>query len=213
MTTSDSFFTVDQIKQGLYKEKGSKFISYVYPILNEPEVKIFLDQIRKEHPKARHICYAYRFGPDPEHYRINDDGEPGGTAGLPILNQLKSHRLQNTLLVVVRYFGGVLLGASGLVQAYKQAASSAIVAARLIEKFRYHYFLIQYNYPLDKKIKAWINQIQGLVISQNFNETIESKVAIPFSISENFATLLTLQQTEYKWNEEVKVHWLNKDPY
>ena len=107
MPCKDVFQTIEGNSKGLFKDKGSSFISYIFPVFDESVVKEHLLVLKKEHPKARHICYAYRWGPDPDYNRINDDGEPNGTAGKPILNQLRSHELENTLVAVVRYFGGM----------------------------------------------------------------------------------------------------------
>ena len=112
----DTFQTIAQPSEGLYKEKGSRFISFAFPVNNEEEIKLILAEIRKEHFSARHCCYAWSLGMDHERYRFNDDGEPSGTAGRPIFGQIQSGKLTNLLVVVVRYFGGTLLGVSGLIQ-------------------------------------------------------------------------------------------------
>ena len=114
---SDTYLSIDRPSEGLYKEKGSKFISFAFPVQNEETIKEILIGIKKEHFSARHCCYAWSLGIGQERYRVNDDGEPSGTAGRPIFGQIQSHQLTNILLVVVRYFGGTLLGVSGLIQA------------------------------------------------------------------------------------------------
>jgi uncharacterized YigZ family protein len=124
-------FTVEASSEGLYKEKGSKFMAYLFPVDNEDDVRQKLEELKGEHKKARHFCYAFRMGADGSFERANDAGEPNGSAGLPILNQLHSANLTNALLVVVRYFGGTKLGLSGLVTAYKEAARYAIEMAKL----------------------------------------------------------------------------------
>ncbi len=123
--------------EGLYKEKGSKFIAYLFPVVSDENIKNRMQEVRAEHSKARHHCYAYRLGPNGDIERANDDGEPSGSAGLPILNQIKSEELTNTLVIVVRYFGGTKLGVSGLIRAYKEAtkmAASQIRKSKYIEK-------------------------------------------------------------------------------
>ncbi len=130
----DSYFSIKEPAFGEYKEKGSKFLAYVFPVSNEEEINHQLAGLKSEHPKARHFCFAYRLGIKGAQYRINDDGEPSGTAGKPIFGQILSHELSDILVVVVRYFGGTKLGASGLIQAYKSAAVDALDKAVRFEK-------------------------------------------------------------------------------
>lgn len=131
---SDSYLTVKKTAQGLFKDKGSKFIGYIFPIESAEDVKGILAQLKSEHPKARHICWALRISTDRSVFRVNDDGEPSGTAGKPILNTLLSANLTQVCVAVVRYFGGTLLGVPGLIHAYKEASLEAIKAAEIIEK-------------------------------------------------------------------------------
>jgi uncharacterized YigZ family protein len=119
---TDSYLTVKQPAQGLFKDKGSKFIGYIFPIQSAEDVKGVLAQLKAEHPKARHICWALRLSTDRSVFRVNDDGEPSGTAGKPILNTLLSANLTQVCVAVVRYFGGTLLGVPGLIHAYKEAS-------------------------------------------------------------------------------------------
>ena len=130
----DTYRTITAPAEGLYKEKGSKFLAFAHPVATVEEVKVVLDELRKTYFDARHHCYAYILGPRKDAYRVNDDGEPSGTGGRPIHGQLLSADLTNTLVVVVRYFGGVLLGASGLANAYKTAARDAIAHATIVER-------------------------------------------------------------------------------
>jgi len=134
MLFDDTYKTLQGRSEGLYKEKGSRFIAVAFPVCNEEEVKERLAELRKEYHDARHHCYAYILGPSKDAYRINDDGEPSGTAGRPIHGQLMSKDLTNTLVVVIRYFGGIKLGVSGLINAYKTAAKDALESATIIEK-------------------------------------------------------------------------------
>lgn len=213
MAVSDSFLTVLQPAQGLYKEKGSKFISYIYPILEESQVRACIDNLRKEHAKARHICYAYRFGPDPDYHRLQDDGEPNGSAGLPILSQLKSHTIHNALIVVVRYFGGVLLGVSGLNAAYKLAAVDAISKAMLIERTRFSYFILNYSYSMDNKIKTWLKSMEGKILGQDFMEHIHCRVSIPLSLKDNFILQLRQEEQKQQWHETIDCQWIGSDQF
>ena len=130
-----TYKTIARTSEGSYREKGSKFIALAFPVHNEEEVKLKLAEVKKQYYDARHHCYAYILGPDKDAYRINDDGEPSGTAGRPIHGQLLSNDLTDTLIIVVRYFGGIKLGVSGLINAYKTAAKDAIENNDIIEKF------------------------------------------------------------------------------
>jgi len=134
MLFEDTYKTITGSAEGLFKDKGSKFFAYAYPIEDESEVKDLVDQLKKEHFKAVHHCYAYRLGQDRTNFRVNDDGEPSGSAGKPILNVLLSKDITNILVVVVRYFGGTLLGFPGLINAYKTATQEALAEAEIIEK-------------------------------------------------------------------------------
>lgn len=134
MLFEDTYKTIKAPVEGLFKDRGSKFLAYAYPIEHENEVKPLVDNLRKEHFKAVHHCYAYRLGLDRTNFRVNDDGEPSGTAGKPILNTLLSHDITNILVVVVRYFGGTLLGVPGLINAYKSATAEALTVAEVVEK-------------------------------------------------------------------------------
>lgn len=126
--------TLIDIEEIIFKEKGSKFLGFAYHVINEEDIKNKLAIIRQQYPKATHYCYAYRLGKDKNIYRANDDGEPNGTAGLPILHQIDSFGLTNTLIIIVRYFGGTKLGVSGLIVAYKQSAKETISSTEIIEK-------------------------------------------------------------------------------
>lgn len=142
-----TYQTVRSLSEGIYKEKGSKFIGYISPCYSEDEAKQLLEQWRKNHFQARHLCYAYRFGLEGKTVRSNDDGEPNNSAGIPILGQIQSFELTNVLVGVVRYFGGTKLGVGGLVQAYKTAAKEAIEQAEIIivEVFEWIELLFDYS--------------------------------------------------------------------
>ena len=134
MEYTDTYKTIGLPNEGLYKEKGSRFISYAFPVTNEHQIKEIITNLKKEHHSARHHCFAWRLGSDLQSFRVNDDGEPSGTAGKPIFSQIQLHGLTNILIIVVRYFGGILLGTSGLINAYKQAAADVLNNASIIEK-------------------------------------------------------------------------------
>jgi len=144
---TDSFLTIEKPVEGLFKDKGSKFISFAYPVETEEEIKELVQQIKKEHYSARHHCYAWRLGADLKRFRANDDGEPSSTAGKPILGQIKRMELTNILIVVVRYFGGTLLGVSGLINAYKEAAVDVLSNSTIVEKLVEVEFKVEFEYP------------------------------------------------------------------
>jgi len=146
----DTYLTLKSESQGLYKEKGSKFLAYAYPVDSEQQIKEILDTLKKQYYDARHHCYAYILGKDGQDFRANDDGEPGHSAGDPILGQIRSNNLTNALIVVVRYFGGTKLGVGGLVTAYKTAAAEAIAANEIItaivtEKVSFYFDYLDMN--------------------------------------------------------------------
>ena len=142
----DTVRTIEKPSEGLHKDKGSRFISFAFPVNSEEEIREIVQSIRKDHHSARHHCYAWRLGAEKLLFRANDDGEPSSTAGKPILGQIQSFDLTNILIVVVRYFGGTLLGVSGLINAYRNAALDAITQAEIVEKMVEKCFLVEFDY-------------------------------------------------------------------
>lgn len=142
----DTYLTIEEPSEGLFRDKGSKFIAYAYPFREETAIKDIVAEVRASHPKARHHCWAYRLTPDRSVFRLNDDGEPSGTAGRPILNSLLSKDITNVLIIVVRYFGGTLLGVPGLINAYKTAAQEALNTAKIVEKTVNDVYRITFDY-------------------------------------------------------------------
>lgn len=143
---TDQYKTIRSSSKGLYKDKGSRFLAFAFPVATSEEIKPLIDGIRKEYHDARHHCFAYMIGCGRTDWRTNDDGEPSGTAGRPILGQINSHGLTNILIVVSRYFGGTLLGVSGLIHAYKTAASDAISNADIVERTLHDFFRLTFPY-------------------------------------------------------------------
>lgn len=143
---TDSYTTIEKASEGLFKDKGSKFLAYAYPVESEDEIKEHIQILKKEHHSARHHCFAWILGAEGDRFRANDDGEPSSTAGRPILNQIRRLELTNVLIVVVRYFGGTLLGVSGLIKAYGEAAANALQNARIVTKIVEIPFYIQFDY-------------------------------------------------------------------
>lgn len=167
----DTFLSISEntVFEGIYKEKGSRFLAFAYYVSNEDEIKTHLEILRKDYYDARHFCYAYILGKEKAQFRANDDGEPNGTAGLTILNQIKSKNLTNILVVVVRYFGGTKLGASGLVSAYKIATQEALNNARIIEKIVEQQISIQFEYLQMNEVMKVIKDFNLILKSQNFD--------------------------------------------
>lgn len=148
MMFDDTYRILDAPGEGLYKEKGSKFIASAFTVMSEDEAKQAIAETKKRYFDARHHCFAYMIGPDKSCFRSSDDGEPSGTAGKPILNQILSKDVTNVCVIVVRYFGGIKLGVSGLINAYKTAAHEALDNARIVEKTVNEIYSLQYPYPL-----------------------------------------------------------------
>lgn len=169
MLFEDTYKTIEQAVEGTFKDKGSKFIAFAYPVISETEVKPYLVKLRTEHTKANHFCYAYRLTPDKSVFRVNDDGEPSGTAGRPILNAMLSAGITNTLIVVVRYFGGTLLGVPGLINAYKSAAAEAITIACVIEKTVNDVYEIKFGYLIMNDVMRLIKEEQLTILEQVFD--------------------------------------------
>lgn len=171
----DTYHTIESITEGVFRAKGSKFISIAIPITSENEIKEKLGEIKKKYFDARHFCYAYILGFDKSVYRINDDGEPSGTAGRPIYGQLLSKDLTNILVVVVRYFGGTKLGVSGLIQAYKEATKDALEAAKIIEKTVDESYLVTLEYEQMNKVMQILKNDYVKITNQSFQDgyTIE----------------------------------------
>ncbi|MCB0516632.1 MAG: YigZ family protein [Bacteroidetes bacterium] len=164
------YHTISQQGTGEYKEKGSKFVAYAQPVSTEDAVKAALENIKSEHLKARHWCYAYRMEADGSLYRANDDGEPSGTAGRPILGQIDSLQLTNTLVTVVRYFGGVKLGTSGLIHAYKTAAALALEQCNIIEVPLMIHSTLRFGNHRISEVMRLIKQVEGQIKSQNYEK-------------------------------------------
>jgi uncharacterized YigZ family protein len=148
----DTYKTIETPSEGLFKDKGSKFIAYAYPVSEEEEIKSIIQSLKKEHYSARHHCYAYRLGDKGQTFRVNDDGEPSGTAGRPIYGQILSNNLTNILIVVVRYFGGTLLGVSGLINAYKSAASDVLSNSKIITKIVKEKLNLEFDYIIQNQV-------------------------------------------------------------
>lgn len=182
----DAYNTIKSPSEGLYKEKGSKFLAFAYPVRTVEEVKAHLDALRKDYYDARHHCYAYILGANKEVWRANDDGEPSGTGGRPIYGQLLSADLTNTLIVVVRYFGGILLGASGLANAYKAAARDAIEHADIVEKTIDVRYCLRFEYALLNDVMRLLKEYGLSPFNQHFDLDCALEVEVRQSVSVRF---------------------------
>lgn len=198
----DTYKTIIEQSEGLYKDKGSKFIAFAIPVLNEEQIKEHLQELRKKYYDARHHCYAYALGPMRDAFRINDDGEPSGTAGKPIYGQILSHDLTNILIVVIRYFGGVKLGVRGLINAYKAAAQEAIDNNTIEEKIIKEVYELEFDYPLMNEVMRVLKEQELEQISHDFAMSCKILFAVRRNSADNikgiFSSIYGLKIT-YKY--------------
>ncbi|MFC5192535.1 IMPACT family protein [Algoriphagus aquatilis] len=192
----DAFLTISRKSTGLYKDKGSKFLYFSFPVENEEEIKTELAILRKIYFDASHHCYAWVLGPKGTQFRANDDGEPNHSAGDPILGQIRSHQLTNVLIVVVRYFGGTKLGVSGLIQAYKISASMAIEDSDIIEKRVMEDLVIQFGYPqmneVMKIVKSESLEIKNQILGLDCQITLRMRKGILVLVKEKLEEIESL---------------------
>jgi uncharacterized YigZ family protein len=191
MNPKDAYSTLASNGEGLFKDKGSKFMAYASPIKTESEFTVFLEKIRKEHPKARHLCYAWRLGLTSDNYRLNDDGEPSGTAGRPIMGQIDAANLTYVGVVVVRYFGGTLLGTSGLIAAYRESAATALSSATKIDCWVEDLFEMVFDYVKMPDVMNAIKRLRIKVLEQDFSDSCRVKWSV--RQSETATTLVKLR--------------------
>lgn len=192
--------TIAQEAHAEFKDRGSRFIAYAFPISNTDDVKKNLAALKKEHPKAVHHTFAYRIGLDGNQFRSNDDGEPSGTAGKPILGQIDSKQVTNTCIVVVRYFGGTLLGVPGLINAYKTAASLVLQVVPVVQKPIMSRFSIQFDYTQMNDIMLIVKQLNGVILRQEQQLFSSMDVEVPMRRSDEW---------KYKINNLRNVHFVD----
>lgn len=188
--TDDTYHTLQQPSEGLYKEKGSRFLAFAHPVSSEAEIKTIIEAIRKTHFSARHHCYAYIIGPHQETFRANDDGEPSGTAGKPIYGQLLSFDLTNTLIVVVRYFGGIKLGTSGLINAYRTAARDALTHATVIEKTIDVTYRVRFPFEQMNSVMRILKEVGASPRNQQYDMDCSLDFCIRQSLSDKVSNTL-----------------------
>ena len=192
MLFEDSYQEVVASSEGLFKDKGSKFIAYAFHVKDEDEVKSRLAEIKKKEYAARHHCYAYILNPDKSAQRDSDDGEPSNTAGKPILGQILSNNLTNTLIIVVRYFGGVKLGVGGLINAYRNAAAAALENIVIEQRFVKEVFSVYFQYPEMNNVMRIVKDLNLNVIEQNFELECQLTFSIRKSQSEKMQSIFAL---------------------
>jgi uncharacterized YigZ family protein len=169
MLFEDTYYTIQDPSEGIYRDKGSRFLAYLYPIASDSQIKEVIAGLKAEHPKASHYCWALRLSTDKTIFRLSDDGEPSGTAGRPILNTLLSNEITNVLAIVVRYFGGTLLGVPGLINAYKSATIDAISNATIINKTINSVFRINFKHSQMNDVMKIIKEEDLKIQNQNFD--------------------------------------------
>ncbi len=180
----DSYFTIEAPAESTCRERSSKFLSFIYPVKTEEEIHEYLDALRKKYYDATHHCYVWRLGADGAQWRANDDGEPSGTAGKPILGQLLSHELTDCLVVVVRYFGGTKLGVPGLIAAYKESTNDAIEAATIVERTVDRLIHVDFSYLSMNDIMRVIKDEKPNILKQEFDNLCTMELSIRESLAE-----------------------------
>lgn len=178
MLFDDTYFTIEKPSEAIFRDRGSKFLCYAYPIKTDQDIKDIIANLKKEHPKANHHCYAMRWTTDRSVFRVNDDGEPSGTAGRPILNTLLSRNLTNVAVVVVRYFGGTLLGVPGLINAYRTATELALNEAVVLEKTVNDIYTISFDYLQMNEVMRIIKDDNLEILEQQFDNDCAIKVSV-----------------------------------
>lgn len=178
------YFTIEKTATAEYKDRGSKFIAYAFPVKNTDDVKECLLAVKKEHPKATHHCFAYRLGTDGLQFRASDDGEPSGTAGKPILGQIDSKQLTDTLVIVVRYFGGTLLGAPGLINAYKMATALVLQLIPAVQKNVERKFQLSFDYTILNEVMNTVKQNNCSILSQELQLFCAMEIGVPLANKE-----------------------------
>lgn len=195
---TDSFLTIENPSEGLFKDKGSRFLSFAFPVRNEDRIHEILDKLQKDYHDARHHCYAWKLGMDMGHFRTHDDGEPGNSAGKPIFGQIQAFQLTNVLIVVVRYFGGTLLGVGGLMQAYKSASMDALNNAKIIKQYIYSTYKLNFRYEDINMVMKVIKDMDLEQWGQKFE--LECELMLKIRVSKEQELL-----DAFRLNSSVKV--------
>ena len=187
----DTFKTLEKPSpEVLHKDRKSKFYGYAFPVNTEEEVKSILEVLRKKHPSANHVCYAWQMGVESVSYRANDDGEPNNSAGMPIYGQIQSFEVTNVLIAVVRYFGGVKLGVGGLIQAYREGARLALEASDIVEKVEFAKIILNFEYPKMNVVMRLLKQHRIDIVSQKMELGCEMEISVQKSKVKEMIELL-----------------------
>ncbi|WP_413668169.1 YigZ family protein [Mucilaginibacter sp. Mucisp86] len=204
MLFDDTYKTIENPAEGIFRDRGSKFLAYAFPINSENDIKALVAQLKSEHPKANHHCWAMRLTIDRSVFRVNDDGEPSGTAGRPILNTLLSKDLTNILVVVVRYFGGTLLGVPGLINAYKVATEEAINQAVVISKTVNDVYTVSFDYLQMNDVMRIIKDENLIVLNQAFDNDCNIQLSIrKTQVEQALYKLSKVNGTKIKYNHSI----------
>lgn len=197
MNEAEYYYTVESAAIAEFKDRGSKFIAYSFPIKNTTDFKKNLQEVKKEHPKASHHCFAYRLGTDGNNFRVSDDGEPSGTAGKPVLGQIDSKNLTDILIVVVRYFGGTLLGVPGLINAYKTSAALVLQCTPVVQKAVQISYALQFNYTQMNQVMRILKQFNCTILTSEMQLFCSVKTDIPLNkINEVISALKEVKNLE-----------------
>lgn len=188
--SANSYITIQTQAEGLFKDRGSKFLAFAIPCATEEQAKQLVAGYREEHPSAVHHCYAYRLGANGQNQRYSDDGEPGGTAGRPIMGQILSAGLTNIIVIVVRYYGGTPLGVPGLINAYKTATTQALAAATIIEKQVEETYTVTFTYAMQGDVMRILKEKGINILSLQMEESCTATISLPKSMIENTITRL-----------------------
>lgn len=183
MLSDGKFRTIETPSEGVFSDRGSKFLAYAFPVKSEEDVRKIIVDVKSRHPKARHHCWAFKLGQEKPFSKTNDDGEPAGSAGQPILNIILSNQLTDVLILVVRYFGGTLLGKPGLINAYKTASSEAVSAAKIIEISLVDIYLLEFSYPQINEVMKIVKEYNLHICRQSFDSHCEMEIGIPVSLT------------------------------
>ncbi|NMC41257.1 MAG: YigZ family protein [Bacteroidales bacterium] len=203
MDNKDFYYTIGSVTEGMFRDRGSRFIAFAVPVSNAEDARLKIEYYRKKYHDARHHCFAYITGSRGENQRSNDDGEPSGTAGNPIMAQIRSRNLTNILVIVIRYFGGKLLGTAGLVNAYRAAAADALDKATVIECILYSYYSVIFPYNRTGHVMKILNDFGAKISGQHFTEKCSLTAGIRLSLADKaLARLAEFPEIEIKAKED-----------
>jgi len=204
MLFEDTYLTIEAKSEGIFRDRGSKFQGYAYPITSDQDIKNIIADLKKEHPKANHHCWAMRWSTDRSVFKLNDDGEPSGTAGRPILNTLLSKNITNIAVVVVRYFGGTLLGVPGLINAYKSATELALAEAKIVEKTVNDVYTIAFDYLQMNEVMRIVKDDNLQLLEQTFDNSCSIKISVrKMQVEQVISKLQKLTSIKIKYDYSI----------